>query len=62
MRKENKRKQLSIKVLQFLILGEKYILVLIYPWGNFPLGQFALGPFVQGAIMRATNHWKGNFP
>ena len=51
MRKENKRKQQSIKVLQFLILEEKYILVLIYPWDNFPLGQFALGPFVQGAIM-----------
>ena len=62
MRKENKRKQLSIKVLQFLILGEKYILVLIYPWDNFPLGQFALGPFVQGAIMWAANHSKGNFP
>ena len=32
--------QLSVKVLQFLILGGKNISSVIYPLDNFPRGQF----------------------
>ena len=49
---ENKRNQLSIKVLHFWFLGNKYI------GCNLSLGQFSWGTVYLGA----TSHPKGSFP
>ena len=49
-KKENKRKQLSIKVLRFLILGEKYI------GCKLSLGQISWKAVFLGAICPSGNY------
>ena len=58
-KKENKRKQLSIKVLRILILGEKYIVCNLSlgqcSWGQFSLGQLCRRQIIGKAIFLGGN-------